>query len=64
MIELLIICLKDSSDSDFVPLYNSGLEILSVIVNKEKRNPMVKMEYGLGGIVSLLMLAVENEELE
>jgi len=64
IIELLIICFKDSGERDFLALYNCALLALANALTKEARNPEIKLQFCLGGIVSLMMLAIERESLE
>ena len=62
IIEMLTICLKDK-DSDFLPLYENGIQILTQIL-AQPRNAELKMKAQVGGIVSLLINIIEKEGIK
>lgn len=62
MIEILTICLKDK-DNTFIGLYENGLQALSRILDK-MLNSNIKSKCIVGGLVALLINAIEKRELK
>lgn len=60
MIELLIICLNDQTDSDFNQLYVMGIQILCNVLKRKEFDLNIRQKYCLGGINNLLMMALER----
>eukprot|EP00347_Sterkiella_histriomuscorum_P003756 403363071 len=64
ILELLFICLKEQNDSEFANLYSKGIDILNYFLLKEPRNPEIRSQYALGGIINLIMLAIDNQAID